>query len=112
MEEKRKTTRFNSLNIDGVKYRTLLSKSFKNRKKYEEKDPRKVLAFIPGTIVDVLTKKGKKVNEGDVLLVLEAMKMRNTVVAPHDGTVTKLHVKKNDIVAKGKLMLEIEKGNN
>jgi biotin carboxyl carrier protein len=40
--------------------------------------------------------------------VLEAMKMRNTVVAPHDGTVTKLHVKKNDIVAKGKLMLEIE----
>ncbi len=107
MAEKRKTTRFSLLNIDGVKYRTQVSKSFKNRKKYEDKDPNKILSVIPGTIVNVLTKKGKKVQEGEVLLILEAMKMRNAVVAPHDGIVAKILVKENDIVAKGKLMIEL-----
>jgi len=107
MTEKTKPTRFSSLNIDGVKYRTLLNKSFKSRKKYEEKDPNKILAVIPGTIVEILTKKGKKVIEGDVLLILEAMKMRNAVVAPHDGIIAKIVVKEGDIVAKGKLMIEL-----
>ncbi|RLD39098.1 MAG: acetyl-CoA carboxylase biotin carboxyl carrier protein subunit [Bacteroidetes bacterium] len=107
MTEKTKPTRFSSLNVDGVKYRTLLTKSFKSRKKYEEKDPNKILAVIPGTIVEILTKKGKKVNEGEVLLILEAMKMRNAVVAPHDGTVAKILVKESDIVTKGKLIIEM-----
>jgi pyruvate carboxylase len=107
MAEIKKPTRFSSLNIDGVKYRTYLNKSYKSRKKYEDKDPNKVLAFIPGTIVEVLTKKGKKVSEGDVLLILEAMKMRNAVVAPHDGTIVKIHVKKSDIVSKNQLMIEV-----
>ncbi len=107
MDEKRKTTRFSLLNIDGVKYRTQIPKSFKNRKKYQDKDPNNILAIIPGTIVEVLTKKGEKVQEGDVLLILEAMKMRNSVVAPHEGIVAKILVKKNDIVAKGKLLIEL-----
>jgi pyruvate carboxylase subunit B len=108
MAENKKSTRFSSLNIDGVKYKTYLSKKFKSRKKYEDKNPNKILAFIPGTIVDIMIKKGKKVNEGDVLLILEAMKMRNTVVAPHDGTVKRLAVKAGDIVAKNQLMIELE----
>jgi pyruvate carboxylase subunit B len=108
MAENKKSTRFSSLNIDGVKYKTYLSKKFKSRKKYEDKNPNKILAFIPGTIVDIMIKKGKKVNEGDVLLILEAMKMRNTVVAPHDGTVKRLSVKAGDIVAKNQLMIELE----
>ncbi len=107
MTEKTKPTRFSSLNVDGVKYRTLLTKSFKSRKKYEDKDPNKILAVIPGTIVEILTKTGKRVNEGDVLLILEAMKMRNAVVAPHDGTIEKIFVKENDIVAKGRLIIEL-----
>jgi biotin carboxyl carrier protein len=108
MAEKRKTTRFSSLNVDGIKYRTYLTDKFKTRKKYEDKDPHKILAFIPGTIVDILTKKGKKVSEGDILLVLEAMKMRNAVVAPHDGVVKKIYVKEMDIVSKNQLMIEME----
>ena len=107
MTEKTKTTRFSSLNVDGVKYRTLLTKSFKSRRKYEDKDPNKILAVIPGTIVEILTKKGKRVIEGEVLLILEAMKMRNAVVAPHDGTIAKILVKESDIVAKGKLIIEL-----
>jgi len=108
MAEKRKTTRFSSLNVDGVKYKTYLSEKFKTRKKYEDKDPNKILAFIPGTIVEIMTKKGRKVNEGDILLILEAMKMRNTVVAPHDGAVKRLAVKVGQIVAKNQLMIEME----
>lgn len=107
MAEKRNPTRFSTLNVDGVKYRTLLTKGFKSRKKYKDKNPNHINAVIPGTIVEVLTKKGKKVNEGDVLLILEAMKMRNAVVAPHDGTIEKILVKENDTVAKGKLMIEL-----
>ena len=107
MTEKTKTTRFSSLNVDGVKYRTLLTKSFKSRRKYEDKDPNKILAVIPGTIVEILTKTGKRVIEGEVLLILEAMKMRNAVVAPHDGTIAKILVKESDIVAKGKLIIEL-----
>ncbi len=108
MADNKKPTRFSSLNIDGVKYRTLLNKSFKNRKKYEDKNPNMILAFIPGTVVEILTKKGKKVNEGDILLILEAMKMRNTVVAPHEGTVKRLAVKSGQIVSKNQLMIEME----
>ena len=108
MAEKRKTTRYSSVNIDGVKYRTLLTDKFKARVKHKEKNPNRVLAFIPGTIVEVLTKKGKRVKEGDVLLILEAMKMRNAIIAPHDGIVKRLLVKKSEIVTKNQLMLEVE----
>ena len=108
MAEIKKSARFSSLNIDGVKYKTHLTEKFKTRKKYEDKNPNKILAFIPGTIVEIMAKKGKKVNEGDVLLILEAMKMRNTVVAPQDGTIKRLVVKAGQIVSKNQLMIEME----
>lgn len=107
MSEKKKSIRFSSLNIDGVKYRTLLTDRFKTRKMYEDNDPNKIKAVIPGTIVEISTKAGRKVKEGEVLLILEAMKMRNAVVAPHDGTIVKLLVKESDIVAKGKIIIEM-----
>lgn len=107
MSEKKKSIRFSSLNIDGVKYRTLLTERFKTRKMYEDKDPNKIKAVIPGTIVEISAKKGQKVKEGEVLLILEAMKMRNAVVAPHDGTIVKMLVKESDIVPKGRVMIEM-----
>ncbi len=100
--------RFSTLNVDGTKYRTLLTKKFKNRSKYQEKDPGMIKAFIPGTIVKVRARKGKRVKEGDLLIVLEAMKMRNVVASPVDGVIRKVHVKNMDIVAKNQLMIEID----
>lgn len=47
----------------------------------------KVAAPMPGKILDIKTKVGDAVKKGQVLLILEAMKMENEVVAPEDGTV-------------------------
>ncbi len=107
MATEEKKPRFNSLNIDGVKYRTLLTDTFKKRKPFKEHNPNLLTAFIPGTIVDVYTKKGKKVKEGDILLILEAMKMRNVVMAPHDGYIKVLAVKVGDNVSKNQVMIEL-----
>ena len=104
LEEKKK--RYSSIDIDGVKYKTLLTDKFKKRKKYEDPNPALSLAFIPGTIAKLLVKNKTKVKEGDLILTLEAMKMMNKVFAPLDGKVI-FHVKEQDIVTKNQLLFEI-----
>ncbi len=49
-----------------------------------------VNAPMPGNILDVKVRDGASVKEGDILCVLEAMKMENDILAPHDGRVTVL----------------------
>lgn len=61
----------------------------------------KVSAPMPGTILDVKASNGQSVSKGDVIMVLEAMKMENDIVAPCDGTVTSILVKKGDSVQSG-----------
>jgi len=95
------------LNVEYVKYRTLLTKKFENRKVYEEKDPRMVRAFIPGTIHKINIKEGDEVREGDLLLTLEAMKMKNRILSPLDGTVKQINVKVGVIVAKNTVLIEL-----
>lgn len=107
MAKEEKKLRFSSIDIDGVKYKTLLTNKFKQRKKYKETDPSKVVAFIPGTVTEIFTKQNKKVKEGDVILILEAMKMMNTVSAPMDGQI-KFHIKINELVKKNQLLFEIK----
>ena len=57
-----------------------------------------VKAPMPGTILDVKAQNGQAVKKGDVLVVLEAMKMENEIMAPCDGTVTSVNVRKGDSV--------------
>lgn len=61
----------------------------------------KVTAPMPGTILDVKVSNGASVSKGDVIMVLEAMKMENDIVAPCDGTVTSIVAKKGDTVQSG-----------
>lgn len=49
---------------------------------------------MPGTILDVRVTQGQTVKEGDILFILEAMKMENEIVAPKDGTITSVTVAK------------------
>ena len=67
-----------------------------------------VEAPMPGSIVSVKVKNGDTVNEGDVLCVLEAMKMENEIMAPRDAVVAGVHVNKGDSVDSGKLLISLQ----
>jgi biotin carboxyl carrier protein len=67
-------------------------------------------AVMPGLIVKILKKEGEKVKAGEVVLVLEAMKMQNDVQAKQDGVVTSLHVKAGDTVEMRQVLAVIEVG--
>lgn len=60
-----------------------------------------VSAPMPGKILAVKAKEGDSVKAGDVLLVLEAMKMENDIVAPQEGVVASINVKVGDSVESG-----------
>lgn len=64
-----------------------------------------VTAPLQGTILEIAVKEGDTVKAGDILVVIEAMKMENEIVAPSDGTVDSISVKKGDIVRAGDLLL-------
>lgn len=96
------------LNIDESLYRTRIGIKYKNRKKYQPIDPRMIRSFIPGTIVDILVSDGQKVEKGDEIVSLEAMKMQNMLKSAVSGKVKKIHVKAGDKVARGTLLIELE----
>jgi biotin carboxyl carrier protein len=63
---------------------------------------------MPGKVVKVLTTEGAVVNQGDTLLILEAMKMENEIKAGMDGVVKAVHVKEGQAIETGHLMIEID----
>lgn len=65
-------------------------------------------APMPGNIVNVLVKAGDQVTKGQVLLILEAMKMENEIMSPRDGVIAGVHVNKGDSVDSGKLLVSIQ----
>lgn len=60
-----------------------------------------VASPMPGAILDVRCQSGQKVKAGDILFILEAMKMENEICAPRDGTVTAVCVSKGGQVETG-----------
>lgn len=64
----------------------------------------KITAPMPGTILAVNVTSGSAVKKGDVLMILEAMKMENEIMAPCDGTVTSVSVTKGAAVESGTLL--------
>lgn len=67
-----------------------------------------IAAPMPGTILSVNVKAGDSVKSGDVLLVLEAMKMENEIMAPRDGVVASVMVNKGESVDSGKPMIALQ----
>lgn len=66
-----------------------------------------IVAQIPGTVLAVEVSAGDPVNEGDRLIVLEAMKMENVITAEMSGAVQVVHVAKGEKVEAGQLLMEI-----
>ena len=67
----------------------------------------KINAPMPGNILDVRVQNGQAVNSGDILMILEAMKMENEIIAPCAGTVSNLSVQKGSTVSSGQLLCSI-----
>jgi biotin carboxyl carrier protein len=67
----------------------------------------KIPAPMPGTILDVRVSKGDNVKKGDVMLILEAMKMENEIIAPLDGTIAAINVNKGDSINANQVMIVI-----
>lgn len=66
-----------------------------------------VVAPLPGTINEIKVKVGDKVNAGDTVVVLEAMKMQNNIDAEASGTIASINVNKGDAVMEGDTLVTI-----
>ena len=67
----------------------------------------KVTSPMPGKILSVKTSVGTSVKKGDVLMVLEAMKMENEIVAPQDGTVASIDITEGAAVEAGAVLASL-----
>jgi propionyl-CoA carboxylase alpha chain len=71
-------------------------------------EPGSLVAPMPGSVVQVATEEGAEVAHGDVIVVLEAMKMEHTIRAPHDGRVRSLPVSPGQQVERGTVLAVVE----
>jgi len=68
----------------------------------------KIISPMPGKIVDVVIEKGSFIKKGEVLLVVESMKMENNLVAPFDGIVQSMFVKESQMISNKQVLAEIK----
>lgn len=89
-------------------YKTLLTTKYKNRKIWQKPNAGDVISTLPGTIVSVEVAVGDEVTEGQLILMHQAMKMYNRILAPVTGIVKEVNVSAGDRIAKNHLMIKIE----
>jgi acetyl/propionyl-CoA carboxylase alpha subunit len=77
-------------------------------RKAKSRGERSVMSPMPATVVAINTSAGKTVNEGDTVMVLEAMKMELPIRAPRGGVVKAVHCTKGELVQPGVNLVEIE----
>lgn len=66
-----------------------------------------VKAPMPGMVLKVMVESGQKIQKGDALIILEAMKMENILKAPSDGVIKKIHIIKGDKVEKNQVLVNL-----
>jgi len=94
--------------VHSAQYQTTYNKKYLNRKVWEEPNFNHIKSYIPGTIIDILVKEGQILDEGESILVLEAMKMHNDIQMPFKGKILKINVEKGQKIPKSFVMIEIE----
>lgn len=71
----------------------------------EEENDHGLHAPMNGCLTEVRVKSGDHVNSGDILVIMEAMKMEHTIKAPHDGTIAEIFFKQGDLIDEGREIL-------
>lgn len=94
--------------VTARKYKTLLTAKYKNRPLWHKPQPGEVISHLPGTILKIEVQQGEEVEAGQLLMIHEAMKMQNRVVAPISGIIAELNVVVGDKIGKNHLMVKIE----
>ncbi|MCL1967591.1 MAG: hypothetical protein FWF67_06880 [Fibromonadales bacterium] len=100
-----------SVEINGTRYNVDVSKIDNSHYSGTEKPARqasgKVIAVLPGQISSLQAKPGQPVKKGQLLGILEAMKMENEILAPRDGKIQSVKIEQGQTVMRGDLILEI-----
>jgi biotin carboxyl carrier protein len=107
-KEEEATKEFITFAIEDRTFQTHTTPKFANRRAYIPKDPLKVFCHIPGIIVKINVALGWEVKEGESLMVLEAMKMQNDILAHRSGRIRSVHVNVGDMATKGQVLLDFE----
>jgi biotin carboxyl carrier protein len=89
--------------------RKLLEKFIQQNASSAEATAAKIKAPMPGLVIKILVEEGSHVKKGEKILIIEAMKMENTIASPIDGVIKYIHVHETDAVEKNTLLAEISK---
>ncbi len=108
MTKESKNETLKEIIVDDTAYRTTLTKKYEQRTAWSPHDSRKIVAFLPGTVKQILVKKGDVVKEGQTLLKFEAMKMVNNVQTSIAGTVKEINIKEGERFSKGFVLIELQ----
>lgn len=93
---------------EGRRYRTMLTRKFAERKKWVAPDPNEIVSHIPGVVAAIYVKEGQKVKKGEKLMIYEAMKMKNIITAPFDGTIKSIAAQEGTNLPKGAILMVME----
>jgi biotin carboxyl carrier protein len=97
-----------TLQIGGTDYKTFHTSKFSRRKPFEIPDHNLIYSAIPGKILKVLVKPGQKIESGDAIVILEAMKMENKIITACSGIIKNIHVKEGETIPNKFLIAELE----
>lgn len=95
------------LSLESGDFRTYIPEAKRNVSGVNSSE--KILrSAIPGTVISVNVTVGQRVKRGDLLYVLDSMKMNNRICASEEGVVAQLYIKEGDSVSKNAPMVEFE----
>lgn len=106
MAEDKKELR--DLIIDGSHYKTRYTPKYEKRRVWEYPDSRKIVSYIPGTVIEQYYKNGDEVKAGEAIMLFEAMKMQTKVYMPYNGIIKKYCVEIGERYPKEHVLVEIE----
>ena len=108
MEKKHQQEEYVDFVVTARKFKTLLTAKYMSRPMWHKPSAGDVVSHLPGTIIKIMVEEGQAVEAGQLLLIHEAMKMQNRVIAPISGVVVELNVKEGDKITKNHLMVKLE----